>query len=114
MKSKEPALWSVTEPQLRPLPSWPRKGPHLSGTLSSKGASLSKHREYRVRASWVLCLSLLMGAGPVTSSHNPEVPAKLILAPVGEKVGLVCLDDDYIEELSPIRTYHVPHAFVPV
>lgn len=31
---------------------------------------------------------------------------------VGEKVGLVTLDDDYIEELVPIRTYHVPHSFI--
>lgn len=31
---------------------------------------------------------------------------------VGEKVGLVTLDDDYIKELVPIRTCHVPHSFV--
>lgn len=31
---------------------------------------------------------------------------------VGEKVGLVILENDFMEELVPIRTCHVPHSFV--
>lgn len=78
------------------------------------GASLPKHTEYLVKAPWGLCLCLLIGMVPLSSSPNPICPAMPILAPVGEKVGLVCLDNDHVEELAPIGTYHVPHTFVPV
>lgn len=70
--------------------------------------------EYLAEATWVLCTCLFLGVVPPSPSHNPILPAVPVLAPVSEKVGLVCLDDDHIEELAPIRTYHVPHTFVPV
>ena len=40
-------------------------------------------------------------------------PARPILAPVSKEAGFVCLDDDHIKELAPVRTHHVPHPLVP-
>lgn len=44
---------------------------------------------------------------------GPITPVRPILAPVGEEAGFVCLDNDHIEELTPVGAHHVPHPLVP-
>lgn len=65
------------------------------------------------QAPWAVCQSASCLSALFRVQPQPH-PARPILAPVSEKAGFICLDDDHIEELAPVGAHHVPHPLVPV